>query len=227
MMRYQLRYIRMHFRARTGIAGGFIVREETLACATRKHEIRAHSPAAGTVRSGCARRRLEHSTRNPKALRRNVFPARQALPASEEGTRMKTLGMVAAGITVTTVTMLGTGSAGADFTDPVEFSDTIENVEEPGFTDYAIDVDHPRSCLVVQNHRGGDVRLRLNYPASSGQWTFRRNQTGVLYHRDKVVRSPSGRWSVRANPPVDAKWIYDANMNTGKGCNGSWLLTLN
>ncbi|WP_336084728.1 hypothetical protein [Nocardia sp. SSK8] len=140
---------------------------------------------------------------------------------------MKTLGTVAAGIAVTTVTMLGAGPAHAEITDPTQYSDAVENVEEGGFADYAAGRSYPRSCLVVQNHRGGNVHLRLNYPTSKGTWTFGRNQLSLLAYDGKVVKSPNGRWSVRTNPPVKTTWVYDADRNTSKGCNGSWVLTMN
>ncbi|MFB7877236.1 hypothetical protein ACFC06_18435 [Nocardia sp. NPDC056064] len=140
---------------------------------------------------------------------------------------MKTLTTIAAAIAVTTVTLLGTGPAHADFTDPVEFTDSGENVEDGDFADYAIDVANPGSCLVVQNHRSDTVRLRLNYPTSKGSWTFRHDDVGVLTRSGKVVKSPSGRWNVRTNPPIVFNWVYDANLNTRRGCNGSWVLTMN
>ncbi|MFC4376617.1 hypothetical protein ACFO5K_21200 [Nocardia halotolerans] len=140
---------------------------------------------------------------------------------------MKTLGGIAAAIAVTVTTVLGAAPANADFTDPVEMTDNGENTEAGGFGEYAVDLHHPRSCLVVQNHRAGRVTLRLNYPVSKGKWTFRHNTVGVLTYKNRVVTSPSGRWSVRTNPPIVFTWVYDANMNTRKGCNGSWVLTMN
>ncbi|GEM33001.1 hypothetical protein AB0H58_20305 [Nocardia neocaledoniensis] len=140
---------------------------------------------------------------------------------------MKTLGLIAAGIAVTTVTIMGAGPAHADFTDPVELTDSGENTEEGEFGEYAIDVNHPGSCLVVQNHTGGRVTLRLNYPTSGGKWQFAHDEVGVLSRKGKVVTSPSGRWNVRTNPPIRFNWVYDDDLNDRKGCNGSWVLTMN
>ncbi|MFD3705476.1 hypothetical protein [Nocardia sp. NPDC058658] len=140
---------------------------------------------------------------------------------------MKTLGMIAAGVAVTAVTVLGAGPAQADFTDQVEVTDNGENVEDESFGEYAVSRTEPGSCLVVQNHTGGRVTLRLNYPASGGKWQFRHNQIGVLTHKGKLVTSPSGNWNVRTNPPIRFDWVYDRNMNKRQGCNGSWLLTMN
>lgn len=140
---------------------------------------------------------------------------------------MKTLGLIAAGVAVTTVTIIGAGPAHADFTDAVEYTDSGENVEEGEYGEYAIDRNNPGSCLVVQNHTGGRVTLRLNYPTSKGKWTFSHDEVGVLTRDGRVVTSPSGRWNVRTNPPIVFNWVYDDNLNKRKGCNGSWVLTMN
>ncbi|MBC7300609.1 MAG: hypothetical protein H5T78_06615 [Nocardia sp.] len=140
---------------------------------------------------------------------------------------MKTLGMIAAGIAVTAVAVLGAGPAQAGFTDPVELTDSGENVEDEGFGENAVNRADPGSCLVVQNHTGGRVTLRLNYPTSGGKWQFNHDQVGVLTRNGKVVTSPSGNWHVRTNPPIRFDWVYDGNMNTRIGCNGSWVLTMN
>ncbi|MEV0058231.1 hypothetical protein [Nocardia sp. NPDC050718] len=140
---------------------------------------------------------------------------------------MKTLGLIAAGVAATTVTIMGAGPAHADFTDAVEFTDSGENVEEGEFGEYAVDRNNPGSCLVVQNHTGGRVTVRLNYPTSQGKWTFAHDDVGVLTRNNRVVTSPSGRWSVRTNPPIVFHWVYDGKLNNRKGCNGSWVLTMN
>lgn len=140
---------------------------------------------------------------------------------------MKTLKMIAAGVAVTAMTVLGAGHAHADFADPVELSDSDENLQDEGFAEYAVNRAAPGSCLVVQNHTGKGVTMRLNYPASRGKWQFRHDQIGVLTHNGKVVTSPSGRWNVRTNPPIRFVWVYDATMNRHIGCNGAWLLTMN
>ena len=80
---------------------------------------------------------------------------------------------------------------------------------------------------MVQNHRAGRVTLRLNYPTSKGKWQFDHDDVGILTRNGKVVTSPSGRWSVRTNPPIVFNWVYDAGRNTSRGCNGSWILTMN
>ncbi|MFC4124059.1 hypothetical protein [Nocardia rhizosphaerae] len=140
---------------------------------------------------------------------------------------MKRLGLLAVGLAVTSATIMGAGPAHADFTDQVEVTDSGENEQEAGFGEYAVSRNQPGSCLVVQNHTGGTVTLRLNYPTSRGKWTLRHDSVGVLARNGKVVTSPSGRWSVRTNPPIRWAWIYDGNLNTRKGCNGSWVLTMN
>ncbi len=140
---------------------------------------------------------------------------------------MKTLGMIAAGVAVATASVLGAGPAQADFTDPVEYTDSGENVEDEGFGEYAVNRSDPNSCLVVQNHTGGRVTVRLNYPTSGGKWVFNHDQVGVLMRNGKLVTSPSGNWNVRTNPPIRFNWVYDGGLNTSRGCNGSWVLTMN
>ncbi|MFG1768914.1 hypothetical protein ACGFIX_05050 [Nocardia salmonicida] len=140
---------------------------------------------------------------------------------------MKTLGMIAAGVAVAAVGVLGAGPARADFTDPVEYTDSGENVDDDGFGEYAVSRTEPGSCLVVQNHTGGRVTVRLNYPTSRGKWQFDHDQVGVLTRNGKLVTSPSGNWNVRTNPPIRFNWVYDGNMNSRRGCNGSWVLTMN
>ncbi|MFD6108354.1 hypothetical protein ACFWFQ_37530 [Nocardia salmonicida] len=140
---------------------------------------------------------------------------------------MKALGMIAAGVAVTAVAVLGAGPAQADFTDPVEYTDSGENVDDDGFGEYAVSRTEPGSCLVVQNHTGGRVTVRLNYPTSGGKWQFDHDQVGVLTRNGKLVTSPSGNWNVRTNPPIRFNWVYDGKMNSRRGCNGSWVLTMN
>ncbi|MEU3014158.1 hypothetical protein [Nocardia asteroides] len=140
---------------------------------------------------------------------------------------MRTLGLIAACVAVTTASLVGAGPARADFTDPVEYTDSGENTEEGEFGEYAVERNAPGSCLVVQNHTGGRVTLRLNYPTSKGKWTFGHDEVGVLVRDGRVVTSPSGRWSVRTNPPIRFHWVYDNALNNRKGCNGSWVLTMN
>ncbi|MGW5314357.1 hypothetical protein [Nocardia thailandica] len=138
---------------------------------------------------------------------------------------MRIVGLIAAGIAAT---VLATGVAHADDTDAVEFTDSGENLPEEDFGgDYAIDRDNPGSCLVVQNHTGKTVTLRLNYPASRGSWRFAHDNVGVLTSNGRVVTSPSGRWHVRTNPPIRYSWDFDRGLNRARGCNGSWVLTMN
>ncbi|MFD3510426.1 hypothetical protein [Nocardia sp. NPDC058666] len=139
---------------------------------------------------------------------------------------MKIAGFIAAGVAMAAV-VVGAAPAQADFTDPVEFTDSGENVEDEAFGEYAVNRTEPGSCLVVQNHTGGRVTLRLNYPTSSGKWTFKHDQVGVLMRNGRLVTSPSGNWSVRTNPPIVYKWVYDGKLNSRRGCNGSWVLTMN
>ncbi|KAF0849634.1 hypothetical protein [Nocardia caishijiensis] len=138
---------------------------------------------------------------------------------------MKTLGLLTAAAAVTTIMVAG--PANADITDAVGFADTTDNGGEEGFSEYAIDVNHPGSCLVVQNHTGGRVRMRLDYPTSRGSWLFDHDDIKIVTRDGKAVESPSGRWQVRVNPPITAVWNYDGNRNTSRGCNGSWVLSMN
>ncbi|MEV0682346.1 MULTISPECIES: hypothetical protein [unclassified Nocardia] len=138
---------------------------------------------------------------------------------------MKTLGLLTAAVAVTTVMVAG--PANADITDAVGFVDTTDNGGEEGFSDYAIDINHPGSCLVVQNHTGGRVRMRLDYPTSRGSWLFDHDDVKIVTREGNAVKSPSGRWHVRVNPPINPVWTYDAKRNTSWGCNGSWVLSMN
>ncbi len=142
--------------------------------------------------------------------------------------------MIAVGVAMT-ATMLGAGQAQADITDPaeftdsgeVEFTDSGDNVEDEAFGEYAVNRNEPGSCLVVQNHTGGRVTVRLNYPPSGGKWVFDHDEVGLLMRNGKVVTSPSGNWNVRTNPPIRFNWVYDGKRNNRKGCNGSWVMTMN
>ncbi|MEV6213989.1 hypothetical protein [Nocardia sp. NPDC051833] len=87
--------------------------------------------------------------------------------------------------------------------------------------------DFPGSCLVVQNHVGHDVEIRLNYPTWGGYWTFVHDQVSVVADADNVViTSPSGAWNFTMNPPAEVVWVFDAGLNTELGCNGSWVASL-
>ncbi|MEU0545003.1 hypothetical protein [Nocardia sp. NPDC005978] len=86
---------------------------------------------------------------------------------------------------------------------------------------------YPGSCLVVQNHTGRTLEITLNYPTHSGRWTFAPDEVSVLTSKGRVVTSPSGTWNVHNEPNADGVWVYSEDRNTSKGCNGSWILTLN
>ncbi|MFF2556573.1 hypothetical protein ACFVUS_36585 [Nocardia sp. NPDC058058] len=89
--------------------------------------------------------------------------------------------------------------------------------------------DHPGSCLVVANHSGGPLTLTLKYPEVSGTWNYDDNEqpTVVADEANSIITSPNGFWEVRLDKEVPRDWTYDAEQNSGQGCNGSWLLTVN
>ncbi|MGW4636182.1 hypothetical protein [Nocardia sp. NPDC004415] len=88
-----------------------------------------------------------------------------------------------------------------------------------------VDEDYPDSCLVLQNHTGSDAEVRLNYPIHGGSWTVAHDEVFHLADDGYPVMSPTGAWSVQVNPPAQFIWNFDPGLNTGLGCNGSWVLT--
>lgn len=91
----------------------------------------------------------------------------------------------------------------------------------------AAEPTYPGSCLVVQNHTGRTVEITLNYPTHAGRWTFAPDEVSVLSSKGRVVTSPTGTWNVHNEPDAEGVWVYSEDRNAGKGCNGSWILTLN
>ncbi|WP_330178841.1 hypothetical protein OHB26_20195 [Nocardia sp. NBC_01503] len=89
--------------------------------------------------------------------------------------------------------------------------------------------DHPDSCLVVANRTGAALTITLNYPVVSGTWNYAVDETPTVLadEADAVVTSPTGVWDVHLDHGVGTDWVYDGEQNTGQGCNGSWLLTVN
>lgn len=93
----------------------------------------------------------------------------------------------------------------------------------------AADYQGPGSCLVVQNHTGNQIELRLNYPTEGGSWTFYPYEDPSLLtdRNDNPIYSPTGEWSVHTEPAIDAAWSYEPGRNSSRGCNGSWIMTIN
>lgn len=89
--------------------------------------------------------------------------------------------------------------------------------------------DHPGSCLVVQNHSGSELTVSLNYPVQSGTWTYEPDEVATVLadEANQVITSPSGVWDVHIDRDAQDSWDYDHEQNTGQGCNGSWVLTVN
>ncbi|WP_067721814.1 hypothetical protein [Nocardia yamanashiensis] len=86
---------------------------------------------------------------------------------------------------------------------------------------------YPGACLVVQNYSGRTVEVTLEYPARKGVWTFSPGEVSVLTNHDVVVTTPGGYWKTHTNVQVADSWNYEWDRNNSKGCNGSWVLTLN
>ncbi|WP_067574944.1 hypothetical protein [Nocardia acidivorans] len=89
--------------------------------------------------------------------------------------------------------------------------------------------DHPGSCLVVENRTGAALTITLNYPEITGTWNYEPGEvpTVLADEANAVITSPSGVWDVHLDHGVGTDWTYGGEQNTGQGCNGSWLLTVN
>ncbi|WP_433566519.1 hypothetical protein ACQP1O_15735 [Nocardia sp. CA-151230] len=88
--------------------------------------------------------------------------------------------------------------------------------------------NHPNSCIVVQNHAGRTTTVTMNYPAGyNGSWTIYPNDLSLLLYNDQPVQSPTGDFNIQKDSDLQAVWNYDPNRDTNRGCNGSWVVTLN
>ncbi|MTE15135.1 hypothetical protein [Nocardia aurantiaca] len=89
-------------------------------------------------------------------------------------------------------------------------------------------VNHPNACIVVQNHAGRTTTVSLNYPAGyNGSWTIYPNDLSLLLYNGDPVQSPTGEFNIQKDSDLQAVWNYDPGRVTNRGCNGSWVVTLN
>ncbi|WP_157514109.1 hypothetical protein [Nocardia concava] len=90
------------------------------------------------------------------------------------------------------------------------------------------EADHPGACIVVQNHAGRTTTVSMNYPAGyNGDWTIYPNELSVLLYNGVAVKSPTGKFNIQKDSDLQAVWNYEGNRDRDKGCNGSWVVTLN
>lgn len=88
--------------------------------------------------------------------------------------------------------------------------------------------DHAGACLVVQNHAGRTTTVSMNYPAGyNGEWTIYPNDLSVLLYNGVAIKSPTGDFNIQKDSDLQAVWNYEGNRDHDKGCNGSWVVTLN
>ncbi|MEC3953314.1 hypothetical protein VMT65_09760 [Nocardia sp. CDC153] len=88
--------------------------------------------------------------------------------------------------------------------------------------------NHPGACVVVQNHAGRTTTVSMNYPAGyNGDWTIYPNDLVVLMYNGVAVKSPTGEFNLQKDSDLQAVWNYDPGRDHDKGCNGSWVVTLN
>ncbi|APA98278.1 hypothetical protein [Nocardia seriolae] len=88
--------------------------------------------------------------------------------------------------------------------------------------------NHPGACIVVQNHTGRTTTVSMNYPAGyNGDWTIYPNDLSLLLYNGDPVKSPTGAFNIQRDSDLQAVWNYDPGRARNRGCNGSWVVTLN
>ncbi|MBL1075856.1 hypothetical protein JK358_15780 [Nocardia sp. 2] len=89
----------------------------------------------------------------------------------------------------------------------------------------AAQADYPTgACLVVDNQRSAAVTLTVrNQPYTGRQWTVPAHVRWVLLSGDQAIKNPERSWSITA---PQGEWSYNSSIETGRGCNGSWIFTL-
>ncbi|MFD3594061.1 hypothetical protein ACFWU5_15140 [Nocardia sp. NPDC058640] len=129
---------------------------------------------------------------------------------------MKVHALLIAPVAAITLTFAGAAPAQAD-----GFIGTDNFSAEYTATDY------PNSCLIVQNHIGSQLTVRLDYPTGYSHWTIEPEAVVWLDGYDGPVTSPSGNWQLHVYPPVLHSWVFDPYRTRGGSCNGSWIYTAN
>ncbi|MFD6108355.1 hypothetical protein ACFWFQ_37535 [Nocardia salmonicida] len=123
---------------------------------------------------------------------------------------MKVSALLATPLVAVALSVVGAGSAQAD--------------DFVGTDNYAA-TDYPQSCLIVQNHIGDTLTVRMDYPTGYSHWEIDPEQLTWLDWGDSPVTSPSGHWQLHVYPPVQASWVFDTGATRGGSCNGSWIFT--
>ncbi|WP_446223802.1 hypothetical protein ACTWPB_00555 [Nocardia sp. IBHARD005] len=127
---------------------------------------------------------------------------------------MKVSALLATSLVAVALSVVGAGSAQAD-----------DFVGTDNFADNYSATDYPQSCLIVQNHIGDILTVRMDYPTGYGHWEVAPEEVGWLDWGDYPVTSPSGHWQLHVYPPVQNSWVFDAGATRGGSCNGSWIFT--